>query len=141
MDALSLEKSRCSPLPKVLRTNMTSEEGYGKGEVPFKCEDGYTSEMDFITCKNGAWVTPLPKCLPSAIMCKTPPLAENAVVEDEYRSNYLLGSNIKYRCRKGYTISKTSPIQCGANGWEPAPTCTMDGNSKVPSVPSNERTH
>ncbi|XP_078730420.1 protein lev-9-like isoform X2 [Lampetra fluviatilis] len=94
--------------------------------VTFKCRRGYfVFGANKSTCQDdGNWDNLVPECR-ALLMCKHPPPIANAMQLWSTQQSYELGTNVRYRCNPGYTVSRDSSyfIVCvnidGLAKWTP----------------------
>ncbi|KAF8774414.1 Limulus clotting factor C like protein [Argiope bruennichi] len=94
----------------------------------------------YLTCRSDTtWDGILPQCGPShkipqrasQVLCKHPGAIENGV--NKYSAEvYMVGSEIKFECKEGYTIEGSDTLYCQDNGqWTSAPPICIP-QEKIP---------
>ncbi|XP_032828255.2 complement component receptor 1-like protein isoform X4 [Petromyzon marinus] len=96
--------------------------------ITYECQPGFILDGNstFQCLDDGTWGPKdhLPYCRP-LLMCKHPPPIANALQLWSTRPSYELGTNVRYRCNPGYTVSRDSSyfIVCinidGLAKWTP----------------------
>ncbi|NWR79181.1 CR1 protein, partial [Centropus unirufus] len=88
-----------------------------KNSVSFECKPGYLMKGDsIVTCEaDSTWKPPLPTCDP--VYCGPAPSFPFAEAEGAVGNSFLAGTQLKYRCKPGYTA---------ASGKSSFVTCMMD---------------
>uniref|UniRef100_A0A3Q4I199 Sushi domain-containing protein n=1 Tax=Neolamprologus brichardi TaxID=32507 RepID=A0A3Q4I199_NEOBR len=120
-----IEEQKCREAPEIPNGEGTlgSTERHGQTQdmIFIHCNEGYSAEIEEITCRDGRWdlngsLDDI--CKSNQGNCSLPPKVKNAVITTRYRKQYPSGAEVTYQCRDKYTIEGNATIKCTAGKWK-----------------------
>ncbi|XP_048458265.1 complement factor H-like isoform X1 [Rhincodon typus] len=100
----------------------------------YRCNHRYMlQENGNIKCEDGEWhiINSIPICI--ELGCGKPPALINGKFTPD-KEKYYEGTQINYRCNRGFHIYGPKTLTCSSKGWAEAPIC-IDRKLNCPSSP------
>ncbi|XP_060733724.1 complement factor H-like isoform X2 [Tachysurus vachellii] len=119
---LCIPNDHCGQIPNGPAKHNQAKKGYENGATEMV---GCDSQLCFYKCVRGKWE----KQNYESTKCGSPPPVENAVIVSYNQDN------VKYACRKNYSIKGDGFLYCTNSKWKNPPTCESEkGNCTQFSV-------
>ncbi|KAK2868954.1 hypothetical protein Q7C36_000825 [Tachysurus vachellii] len=119
---LCIPNDHCGQIPNGPAKHNQAKKGYENGATEMV---GCDSQLCFYKCVRGKWE----KQNYESTKCGSPPPVENAVIVSYNQDN------VKYACRKNYSIKGDGFLYCTNSKWKNPPTCESEkGNCTQISV-------